>query len=944
MKIIAILLLIIVSTITAQIPTGYVTLTNAKSGKVFSPINGSSENGAVVHQYDYAAPDQEWKFVEVESDYYIIENRLTGKVLDVENQSADAGARVQQWHYNGTLGQQWSVEGTYNVTITNRASGKVLAVENESTADAASLQQANPVVGTAQEWTLAEVAGNGASESFTETIYSPDGRASITFELLNGSIFYSVGYDDKPIIVRSGLGFYVKGSEPLLSFDLVESNNAVIDETWETVWGQDSLVHNNANELTVNLKEDLSAAREMGLVFRAYNDGVAFKYVFPKSMGDFDIMSEETYFIFADDSKTWWIQDQWFSYEDIYNETSLSQVEGANTPITMKSTDGIYYSIHEADLTDYAGMTFMPTGGPLSFKADLVPWADGTKVKVTVPHQSPWRTVQLADRSGGLMESHLIQNLNDPNEIEDTSWIKPTKYIGIWWGMHMGEYTWTQGEKHGATTANAKKYIDYASDFGMDGVLIEGWNIGWSSQGWSEMDFTTPYDDFDIDVVTQYAASKGVFLIGHHETGSNIVGNQYAYDDQLEAALDFYQSKGVPAIKTGYVGEEQLKSPNGENKHGQLIVRHYQRVIEEAAKRNIMINAHEPIKGTGIDRTWPNFIAREGVRGNEYNAWGDPINPKDHAVVIPFTRILSGPIDFTPGIFDLNNMNGDQMNSTIAKQLAMYVVFYSPLQMAADLPRNYVDRPAFEFIRNVPLNWSKTTVIDSEIADHVTVARKNGNNWYIGSITDENARTITFTPDFLIPGAEYRMRIYVDASDTDYQSNPHSIDIKDMPDLIMAGSTITYNLKACGGAAIELIHESGPTVEPEVSSDSNGGSSSSVDSLTQSSGESVDGETHATQQSSSEAESSEVVQGSSDGSSAISPLWDESGAQGMQMTTVVNLLQYQSKRVPIPESVTSYEMYSVYGALLQSGVPESDASLVIQGDVTGVVIVRYNKE
>ncbi|MGL1904193.1 MAG: glycoside hydrolase family 97 catalytic domain-containing protein [Fibrobacterales bacterium] len=940
MKIFNVLLVCSVVSTFAAIPMGYVTLTNKNSNKVFSPKDGNPANGTNIVQYDYAALDQEWKLVEVETGFYAIENRVTGKVLDVENQSNDDGANVQQWHFSGVPGQLWSIEedaGAYR--IINKKSGKILSVESESVADGGNIHQWSDGAGDSQLWDIAHVAGAISATPFSETVYSPDGKAEITFELINGSLFYSVAYNNTPIVNRSGLGFYVKESAPLVSFGLVNSTNAVIDEVWEPVWGYDSLVHNHGNELTIDLKEDVDSGRELSLVFRAYNDGVAFKYLFPESMGSFDIMSEETYFNFADDSRTWWIQDQWFSYEDIYFDTKLSEVTGANTPLTMKSTEGIYYSIHEADLTDYAGMTFMPTGGPLSFKSELVPWADGTKVKVTAPHQSPWRTIMLAERSGDLMESHMIQNLNDPNEIEDTSWIKPTKYIGIWWGMHMGEFTWDPGSKHGATTENAKTYIDYAADFGMDGVLIEGWNLGWSSPGWSEMDFTKAYDDFDIDAVTEYAASKGVFLIGHHETGANIIGGQYAYDDQLEAALDFYESKGVPAIKTGYVGEEALASPKGENKHGQLIVRHYQRVIEEAAKRNIMINAHEPIKGTGIDRTWPNFIAREGVRGNEYNAWGAPINPPDHAVVIPFTRILSGPVDFTPGVFNLDNFGDGQANSTIAKQLAMYVVFYSPLQMAADLPRNYVGNPAFQFIRNVPLNWTKTKVIESEIGDHVTVARKNGNNWYIGSITDENSRSVSYSVDFLVPGAEYEMTIYVDAADTDYQSKPHSIDITTKTAMITSESIISYDLKACGGAAIELVHKTGPVVDPRdtvptVMSSSERVSSSVVIEVSSSS---VGISSSLTRSS-----SGHIVYDSSDEpiSSEVTGLFGRGSLLGSGSSMIVNSVNYKNGLITVSNSAKEYSVYTLYGSVIKSGVVSAGA-ITLPQSVQGVVVIRY---
>jgi alpha-glucosidase len=442
-------------------------------------------------------------------------------------------------------------------------------------------------------------------------------------------------------------------------------------------------------------------------------------------------------------------------------------------------------------------------------QCDLVPWPDGVKVKTATPTQTPWRTIQISETASGLITSHLILNLNEPNKISDTSWIRPMKYVGIWWGMHLGTNTWGSGPNHGATTKNAKRHIDFAAAHGFRGVLIEGWNIDWDGTWWENgaiFRFTEPHPDYDIEEVTRYAQSKGVEIIGHHETGAHI-GN---YERQLEDAFKYAKKHGINAIKTGYVGQNAV-STTGENvwHHGQYMVRHYRKVVELAAKYQIMLDVHEPIKDTGIRRTWPNMMTREGARGQEYNAWAeDGGNPVDYLTIIPFTRMLAGPFDYTPGIFDLEfrqaNRPNNRVRGTLAKELAIYVVIYSPLHMAADLPENYDQQPAFKFIEDVPVDWEYTRVLHAQIGDYITIARKDRNSpdWYIGSITDENSRQLDVPLTFLDANTKYIAEIYADAPDTHWETNPLAIEINKMP--VDSKTILTLEMASGGGQAIRI--------------------------------------------------------------------------------------------------------------------------------------------
>ena len=646
-------------------------------------------------------------------------------------------------------------------------------------------------------------------------VYSPDGKLEIEFILAGGVPYYAVIYDGIEVIRRSVMGFTLKSAESSdWGFRIEGIERASFDETWEPVWGQTKEIRNHYNEMTVRLKDETPRLREpdrpgrrINITFRAYDDGLGFRYEWPEQEGpqQVEIMSELTRFNLTGDHTVWWIPADFDTYENLYTMSSLSillrlEVPAVNTPVTMKTDDGLYVSIHEANLRDFPGMVLTrPEGGKRALKASLCPWPDGTKVKGTLPMRSPWRTIQIARRAGGLIESNLILNLNEPCVLDDTSWIRPMKYIGIWWGMHIGKYTWHVGPKHGATTENAKRYIDFAQAHGIPAVLIEGWNIGWDKWGQrGAYDFVTPYPDFDLEAVVAYARERGVQIIGHHETGGDVPG----YEQHIDRAFALYERLGVGAVKTGYAGKIY---PRGQYHHGQWMVRHYQMVVEKAARHHLMLDVHEPIKPTGLSRTYPNLMTQEGVRGTEFNAWSAP-NPPEHTTVIPFTRMLAGPVDFTPGIFDLTfdeYKPDNRLHCTLANQLALYVVLFSPLQMAADLIENYEGNPAFEFIEDVPVDWDETHVLNGEIGEFITIARRSGEAWFIGSITDGARRTVSIRLDFLDANRKYRARIYADRPDASWLSNPTAIEIRE--EVVDSLTTLTLRLAAGGGQAIRLI-------------------------------------------------------------------------------------------------------------------------------------------
>jgi glucan 1,4-alpha-glucosidase len=659
------------------------------------------------------------------------------------------------------------------------------------------------------------------------TVQSPGERVSVkAFLNADGQAVYQVFFGEKTVIDTSSLGFAFEGQAPLAGGLRVKgSAKESFSETWETVWGEDRFVVNNFNELTLMLEETAAPNRRFRLVFRVYDDGLGFRYEFPEqeALGEVRILEENTEFRLTGDHMCWWQPGDWDIYEHLYNTTRFTEIDAiskrdhpnlaqtyipnnaVNTPVTMKTDDGIYLSFHEAALYDYSDMTLLVDKENLSWKSCLVGGPDSYKAKVQTPFHTPWRSIQIADKAGDLIESKLILNLNEPNKIEDVSWIKPTKYAGIWWEMHLGMSSWDMaGKNHGATTANAKRYIDFAAANNIPAILIEGWNTGWEDW-WGDareycFDFVTPYADFDIEEVVRYGKEKGVRLIGHHETASGVA----RYEQQLDTAFQFLEKMGISAVKTGYVG---TIFPKGHYHHGQFMVNHYQRVVETAARHRVMVDAHEPIKDTGIRRTWPNFMTREGLRGQEFEAWSSDKNPPEHLVIVPFTRMLAGPVDYTPGIFNIKFdefKKDNQVNTTLAKQLALYATIYSPMQMVADLPQHYEGHPAMQFIRDVAVDWDESRVLNAEIGQYLTMARKErgAERWFIGSITNEEAREFSVPLDFLPEGKTWQATIYADAPDAHWDKNPTAYVIENKT--VQKGERLELKLAPGGGVAVVL--------------------------------------------------------------------------------------------------------------------------------------------
>ncbi len=662
------------------------------------------------------------------------------------------------------------------------------------------------------------------------SISSPGNVNSIEFFLSSdGSPNYLVKHNSKIVIDTSSMSFDLKDQKSFKNgFELVESSQNSFSEIWEMPWGEQRKVKNNYNELVILLKEAAVPNRELKIYFRAYDDGAAFRYEFFKQEGvdSLIITDENTEFKLIGDHTVWWIPGDWDIYEHLYNTSKFSEIDASslrdnpnlaqtyipenavNTPVTMRSANGLHLSFHEANLTDYAGMTLKIDKKNLSMMTELV-GSDrfGYKVKRELPFKTPWRTIQIADEAKYLIESNLIVNLNEPNKLGDISWFTPMKYVGIWWEMHIGKSTWDMASgRHGATTANAKKYIDFAAANGIKGVLIEGWNTGWENWiGFEDregvFDFVTPYPDYDIEGVVKYADAKGVEIIMHHETSAA----PRTYEKQLDTAFSLMKKLGMNTVKTGYVGKI---IPKGEYHHGQWMVNHYRKVVETAAKYKIAVNAHEPIKATGIRRTYPNAISREGLRGQEFNAWGaEGGNPPEHLPIVAFTRMLAGPIDFTPGVFDISlpTKENNQINTTLTQQLALYVIIYSPVQMACDLPENYEGHPAFQFIRDVGVDWEQTIVLNGEVGDFVTIAReeRETGNWFVGSITDENRREIAINFSFLPEGKNYDAVFYIDGENAHFKDNP--LDYKIESAVISRSDVKTFELAEGGGLAISLI-------------------------------------------------------------------------------------------------------------------------------------------
>ncbi len=665
-------------------------------------------------------------------------------------------------------------------------------------------------------------------------VKSPDDSISVSFLFQDGRPAYLIKYKNQVQIDTSYLSFDFE-NQPRLGENLVVMSAGItsFEETWEMSWGEQRLVDNNYNQLRIRLQEQVEPKRNFDLVFRVFDDGIGFRYEFPEQAAFANgvvIMDENSAFNLTANHKVWWIPGDWDIYEYLYNTTPFSEIDAkskfiagdhlgqvyipenaVNTPVTMKTAEGVYLSFHEADLTNYAGMTLKVDTENLNMVSELVGNKSGVKVKTEAPFNTPWRTVQIANRAGDLIESKLIVNLNDPNVVSDISdWFQPVKYLGIWWDMHLGIKSWDLASgKHAATTEYTKELIDFASENGLGGVLVEGWNTGWETWTHPDMrdtifDFTTAYPDYDIEEVARYGAEKGVGLFMHHET-SGSVGR---YEERMDTAYQLMEKLGIHAVKTGYVG---TVIPDGEYHHGQWMVNHYQKTVEYGAKYKVAINMHEPIKATGKRRTYPNEISREGVRGQEYNAWADGgASPPDHLPIVAFTRMLAGPIDYTPGIFNLSLLpfkEDHPIKSTLAQQLALYVVIYSPIQMAADLIQYYKDQPAFQFIRDVAVDWEHTIVLDGEVGDFVVIARqeKGSDNWFVGGITDEISRDFTVTFDFLEEGKTYTAKVYQDTEETKYIGNPTAISITEQA--ITKGDQLTFTMAEAGGFALSLMVE-----------------------------------------------------------------------------------------------------------------------------------------
>ena len=645
------------------------------------------------------------------------------------------------------------------------------------------------------------------------SVESPDSDIRVVVDITAGKPTYSVTYKGQPVIRPSNLGFEIRDQASLQgNLLVVAEDREAIRQQWQTVWGERLQIDDHYNELSLQLLEQSGDKRTLGLTFRVYDDGLGFRYEFPEqnNLQDFIIDEELTEFAFAQNYQSWWIpayRNQRYEYQ--YLRSAVSSIDVAHTPLTLEG-DGIAIAVHEAALVDYASMTLRNIDDNQKvFRADLVPWANGVRVYASAPMKTPWRTIQIADSAVELMNSDLLLNLNEPNKLGDvSSYVKPGKYMGIWWEMHTGLANWSPGPDQGATTARAKQYIDFAAEHDIDGVLVEGWNKGWEGEWWRREPtflFDQPVDGFDIEEVSRYAQEKGLRLIGHHETAAGISH----YEAQMERAFAYYQKLGITSVKMGYVG---TRLEHGKEwHHGQFMVRHFQKVVETAAKYGVMVNAHETIKDTGLRRTYPNLMTRESVRGMEYNGGSpDTGNLPNHTVLFPFTRGLSGPTDFTPGVFKFDYQKHRPYNrvpTTLAKQLALYVTIYSPLQMAADLPEHYQGHPAFKFIDDVPADWSDSIALAGEVGEYLVFARKDrhSDDWYVGATSNEMSREYSLVTDFLDRGATYQVEIYADGESAHWRDNPMDYTISQRT--ILAGDTLTLDMKPGGGAALRFVKQ-----------------------------------------------------------------------------------------------------------------------------------------
>lgn len=653
-------------------------------------------------------------------------------------------------------------------------------------------------------------------------IRSPDGRILVEMDVDGDGVpYYRVTRDGEELIAESDLGFLFTDAEPMRrNFVIVDEASTGSDTTWEQPWGERRFVRDRHNELLVTFEETReNSNRRLSVRMRVFDDGIGFRYEFPeRADGSPTRIAEElTEFVIAPEGTAWWIPGGEFNrYEYLYNETPIEGVSVAHTPMTVRLDNGTHMSFHEAALVDYSGMWLKRKDGR-AFRATLSPSSRGAKVVREGAFHTPWRTIRIADNAAGLVESNLELNLNEPNKLGDVSWFEPAKYIGIWWGMISNRWTWAQGERHGATTERAKEYVDFAAANGFRGILIEGWNLGWDGNWFGngrDYSFTQSYPDFDLDEVAAYAREKGVHLVGHHETGGNIA----VYEAQLEDAMKLYGKLGVDVVKTGYVADaggiiacnadisDPCEGEVFEWHDGQRMVQHHLKVVEEAAKNRIAVNPHEPVKDTGLRRTYPNWVAREGARGQEYNAWGAFNNGPEHDPTLVYTRMLGGPMDYTPGVLGLIGDKGVPIASTKAKQLGLYLAIYSPIQMAADFIESLAAHPReMEFIREVPADWSQSRLIAGAVGDYAIFARKDrdSEDWYVGGVNDATERTLTLDFDFLEDGERYVAKIWKDGTEATYLTDKRH-DIAYETRSFAKGDSYTVRLAPGGGLAIQL--------------------------------------------------------------------------------------------------------------------------------------------
>jgi alpha-glucosidase len=648
-------------------------------------------------------------------------------------------------------------------------------------------------------------------------VTSPDGSIVVSLDTDNDHrIRYTVTRRGKPLIQPSLLGFILTDSYNMVrGFAFQGAETTSSDTTWEQPWGERRYVRDHYNELLVRFKQPAYLQRQMNIRFRVFDNGVGFRYELPDqpNLKTMRIADEQTEFDIAQPGQAWWIQGgEWNRYEQIYQKTAISSVSTAHTPVTVKLDDGTHLAFHEAALVDYSAMWFKRADGQ-KFRATLSPSSQGARVIRQTPFSTPWRAIRIADNAAGLVENDLELNLNEPNKLGDVSWFKPGKYIGIWWGMIAGKWSWAEGPNHGATTARTLQYIDFAAKHKFRGVLVEGWNKGWNGD-WlahgDEFSFTQTVPDFDLKAATDYARLKGVKLIGHHETGGNIAN----YEAQLDSAMKLYAASGVDTVKTGYVADmggiiapgDKPDDTRMEFHDGQRQVQHHLKVVETAAKYRIAINPHEPVKDTGLRRTYPNWVSREGARGMEYNAWGQFANGPSHEPTLVYTRMLSGPMDFTPGILSLKGSGDVKLASTLAKQLGLYIAIYSPIQMAADYIENLAAHPReLAFISQVPADWSESHLLAGEVGEYAIFARKDRNSadWYVGGVNDATIRTLDLRFDFLDPGKVYTATIYRDGEGATYETAArHNIVIETRK--LKKGDAMSLWLAPGGGAAIRI--------------------------------------------------------------------------------------------------------------------------------------------